>query len=266
MKEPKTVQVTTYAEFLEVIAPLFEEVKGVGLGPLFRGQSDESWSLVPAFGRNRRVMDQEITPANEHERPPAVLEVQMFERFERQSTSLVPGTPNALELLSIAQHHGCPTRLLDWTTNASVGLWFAVSDKGNSDAAVWTLNPPRWGLMVSYKIAGLVGGIKDLDFFRFPHRSQRAIVQSSCYSFHPYRKACGPHWTVALDEDGPFREKLLKIVIPKDARRPILEALERAGTTAESTSLDLPGICKGLADMYQSYADSITLCSSPPNP
>jgi type I restriction enzyme M protein len=38
-----------------------------------------------------------------------------------------------LEVLAYAQHHGAPTRLLDWSKNPIVGLWFAVSEKTHDD-------------------------------------------------------------------------------------------------------------------------------------
>ena len=53
--------------------------------------------------------------------------------------------PRHLPVLAFAQHYGIPTRLLDWTRNATAAAYFAasgVTEKGSSgdDLVVWALN------------------------------------------------------------------------------------------------------------------------------
>jgi hypothetical protein len=82
------------------------------------------------------------------------------------NTSLWP--PKELfELMALAQHHGLPTRLLDWTKRSHVAAYFAVSDalaaNGNSEDSeekrivVWVLDIEKKGLFRELEVVRVPG-------------------------------------------------------------------------------------------------------------
>jgi hypothetical protein len=99
--------------------------------PWFRGQGDISWHLLP------RLYREEEDPQYERE---------MFRDFKLRATAFLEFIPtHGLEWLFVMQHHGMPTRLLDWTESHLCALYFAVLDyQSAKDAAVWILDP--WSL------------------------------------------------------------------------------------------------------------------------
>jgi hypothetical protein len=86
---------------------------------IYRGHGAKSFRLRPKVGRLVAPRDS-ATPAK-------VNEELMLELFRNQSVDRLT-TPclHDWELLAIAQHHGLPTRLLDWTRSPLVALYFAV--------------------------------------------------------------------------------------------------------------------------------------------
>lgn len=97
----------------------------------FRGQTDASWGLTP------RIQRKEYADANE-------AEIRL--EFESVGTPLTQsGTmKDKWHWYFLMQHYGAPTRLLDWTINPLVALYFAVCEDLNEDSAVWVVDPWRW--------------------------------------------------------------------------------------------------------------------------
>ncbi|MGO4882339.1 MAG: FRG domain-containing protein [Bryobacteraceae bacterium] len=78
-----------------------------------------------------------------------LLEVEndLYEEFERCATQLsdvTPGEDWEWEWYFLMQHHGVPTRLLDWSDGALIALHFAVRDKTHpptSGSVIYVLEP-----------------------------------------------------------------------------------------------------------------------------
>ncbi len=72
------------------------------------------------------------------------IEMGLFRKFKRQSEQFlahIPGQGDYLEWLALMQHHGAPTRLLDWSYSFFVALYFAVAELGPKESAeLWAVD------------------------------------------------------------------------------------------------------------------------------
>src|SRR4051812_40221908 len=94
----------------------------------YRGHSHREYQLLPSLLRYKLGL--------RHER-------NLMSVFMTQAADLIPPSlKSSWEYLAVMQHHGAPTRLLDWTESIDVALFFAVYGKCK-EPTIWVLNPFR---------------------------------------------------------------------------------------------------------------------------
>ena len=130
-----TVQIDSLAELIARVTPASPDPttgrhRDSGV---YRGAANASWPLLTSLDTLGGV------------RPPhskAELEEHILRNFIRYSRPFFPAAPiNEWEVLIAAQHHGLPTRLVDWTYSPMVAAHFATVGTGHeTDRAVWRLD------------------------------------------------------------------------------------------------------------------------------
>src|SRR5712692_2946522 len=123
----------------------------------YRGQRKACWELFPSLTRPGGPCEDGLDTDNrETWRDKEAHILKDFKTHASHHSQLGNlGSLSELELAILAQHHGVPTRLLDWTMNPLAALYFAVEeDGGEHDSAVWAVHGHR-----AY--------MKDLEFVAF---------------------------------------------------------------------------------------------------
>jgi hypothetical protein len=104
---------------------------------LFRGQCDPNWLLETSLEKASRRCS-----ISQQKYEKAV--VREFQRHAHAYLHRVPNSNDYVEWLALMQHHGAPTRFLDFTLSFWIALFFAY-EEAETDCVVWALNPKTLG-------------------------------------------------------------------------------------------------------------------------
>lgn len=116
------MEISSFSEFHEAFSAYRKDNRW-----MFRGQANGRWSVIPKAGR---------PPYSERD------DLDYLESWKRKASEYIKVHPATdWEWMAIAQHHGLPTRLLDWSYNPLVAAFFACLSEPTEDAIIYCLLP-----------------------------------------------------------------------------------------------------------------------------
>jgi hypothetical protein len=255
-----SVRVRDWSELQQV---LFEdawqpEIRRFRSRRAYRGLTDESYGLETTLQRL----------GGDYVR----LERHLLRNFVKYAARTVDHGSSVWHWLSVAQHHGLPTRLLDWTFSPLVALHFATADvdRFDRDGVVWAVSyvdaharlpsPLRRALEVEganvFTVELLAAVARDLGdlarlseapfalFLEPPSLDDRIVNQHALFSVLSDAASSFDVW--AADSEVPCR----KIVIPAELKWEIRDKLDQSNLTERVFMTGLDGLSRWLKRQY----------------
>ncbi|MCL5058766.1 MAG: FRG domain-containing protein [Actinobacteria bacterium] len=216
----------------------------------FRGHSKSSWKLLPRVFRSY----------------PSGVEQSIANHFYTRAHSLhntLPSSDDYSGWISLMQHYGLPTRLLDWSRSLLVALFFATSsenvNKQPESACIWAINPIVFNhiqLDEAYALPINTNVVKPLirPFLKGGEEKgtcaavlaneidARMQVQQSAFTIHSHRRP--------LEELEQNERWLQKIEIDKSSISYLAHDVKTLGITASTIYPDLNHLAKDIIRIY----------------
>ena len=252
----------------------------------FRGQSNANHQLIPGALRNihkshdhlGQEIDDSVATVSSGGQYAGPSSERMLQEFKQRARPFLEQQPaNDFEWMFIAQHHGLPTRLLDWSTNALVALYFAAQNAPTREGdgieecgrfeeysmsdegfAVFSMEPSKINdkTIMTARTIDIASNAEAWDQYinpmskntltlpvcvTAPHMTTRIRAQSGVFTLHGAQIA-------ALDFYNDLQPFITKIFIPYTATSDILASLARMGINESFIYPSLDSVAKEIAN------------------
>lgn len=238
----------------------------------------DAWDEALRRHRSRRVFrgvcraDHELVTSLSRLGPRcAELELPMLRAFRKYARWQVRDDDSIWCWLALAQHHGLPTRLLDWTFSPYVALHFVTEDAKqiDRDGVVWAVDyveahrllPPRLerilrdeqalvftAEMLSRAASSLAElaaiGDEFVVFFEPPSIDDRIVNQHALFSMLPRADVTPASWFARHEE------LIERIIVPASLKLEVRDKLDQANVTERVLYPGLDGLSRWLERYY----------------
>ncbi len=226
---------------------------------VYKGLGDCRWNLKTTLIR---------LGGNFHE-----LERSLLRNFKKYAMRSPVMHDSEWNWLAVAQHHGLPTRLLDWTYSPYVALHFATDnlDIYDRDGVIWCANyveihrklPQRLRAVLARErsnaftaemLDGVAPNLGDLErlsrrefamFFEPPSLDDRIVNQFALFSLMSSPAARLDDWLA-----GQKSSEVYRVVIPRELKWEIRDKLDQANITERVLFPGLDGLSQWLRRHY----------------
>lgn len=219
-------------QYVEAVGQLVDEAATLAATRqvLFRGQDCDK-PLLPKIARANPSTDT------------TDLERKMLGELKRR-TARSPALLGAddWDALVVAQHYGMATRLLDWTTNPLIALWFAASDgRETSDGYVFLL-PIDDADLLRRDVETDPFSTRATRIFKPSVNNERLSAQAGWFTAHKYSTKSGRFFD--LHHNAKLKHRVLMKGVHGRDKKSFLRALDKVGVNQESLFPGLEGTCK----------------------
>lgn len=254
---------------------------------VFRGQSNSSWNLQTTLERGVIINDVDIRSIPNVER-------KIIRKFQRRASYYMDNIPeqeDLLEWLSIIQHHGGATRLLDFSYSYFIALFFST-ENALQESSVYCLNKelirrkvveiqneyeirestyyeskeyinsvlkeqttgPLVALMEPFNMHERLS--KQQGLFAIPFEGRQSFEYNLSLTFNRYRKELPVSKKLTSYEKEEIEMlnnkcALLKVLIPKEFHRSIRNELRLMNITSETLFPGIDGFSKSLSSEFE---------------